>query len=236
MAPKRRPRAAVKTVVTSKKVVEETVEVVVTPEGQNEKVELVSSSTQENKNVEIFTTPEKEPVSKTIPVQEAQEEDETQPASEQETAPTPPQKEAPPPKPAEPETPQVEGKKGTRKTKARTGPEKRRRKRYSGIGEGREGYQRYVFRVMKQVHPDLGISSKAMTVMNNLMWDMFERLAEEAARLQKYTGRRTMSSREVQAAVKLVLPGELGKHAIAEGTKAVSNYVSNVSGGQRTKT
>ncbi|KAL0370132.1 UNVERIFIED_CONTAM: Histone H2B.2 [Sesamum angustifolium] len=82
---------------------------------------------------------------------------------------------------------------------------------------------------MKQVHPEMGISSKAMTIINNLMSDMFERLAEEAARLQKYTGRRTMSSREIQGAVKLVLPGDLGKHAIAEGTKAVSNYVSHVS-------
>lgn len=39
-------------------------------------------------------------------------------------------------------------------------------------------------------------------------------------------GGMTLSSREIQGAVRLVLPGELGKHAIAEGTKAVSNYVS----------
>ncbi|KAL7198293.1 hypothetical protein ACSBR2_020736 [Camellia fascicularis] len=81
--------------------------------------------------------------------------------------------------------------------------------------------------VMKQVHPDMGISSKATTIINNFMTDMFERLAEEAARLSKYTDRMTLSSREVQGAVRLVLPGELAKHAIAEGTKAVTNYTSN---------
>ncbi|RDY12930.1 hypothetical protein CR513_02211, partial [Mucuna pruriens] len=80
-----------------------------------------------------------------------------------------------------------------------------------------EGYQRYVYRVLKQVHPEMGISSKCMTVLNNLMNDMFERLAGEAARLKDYTGHMTLSSREIQGAVKLVLPGELGKHAIAEG-------------------
>ncbi|OVA17917.1 Histone H2B [Macleaya cordata] len=92
--------------------------------------------------------------------------------------------------------------------------------------EGGEGYKRYVFKVLKQVHPGMSISSKAMTVLNGLMNDMFERLADEAARLSKYTGRMTLSSREIQSAVRLVLPGELGKHAIAEGIKAVTTYMS----------
>ena len=90
-----------------------------------------------------------------------------------------------------------------------------------------EGYKRYVFMVLKQVHPGMGISSKAMTIFDNLMNDMFERLASEAAKLSKYTGRMTLSSREIQGAVRLVLPGELGKHANSEGTKAVTTYISN---------
>ena len=89
------------------------------------------------------------------------------------------------------------------------------------------GHKRYVYKVMKQVHPELAISSKAMTVVSNFMNDMFERLADEAALLIKYTERKTLSSREVQGAVRLVLPGELSKYAIAEGTKAVNNYTSN---------
>ena len=83
-----------------------------------------------------------------------------------------------------------------------------------------------MFRVLKQVHPGMAISSKAMTVINNLMNDMFERISGEAATLSKHCHRTTMSSREIQGAVKLVLPGELGKHAVAEGTKAVTNYTS----------
>ncbi|KAE9585789.1 hypothetical protein Lal_00010251 [Lupinus albus] len=105
------------------------------------------------------------------------------------------------------------------------GKEKRKRKRGK---RNAEGYQRYVYRVLKQVHPDLGISSQAMTILNNLMHDMFERLADEAAKLNTYSGHMTLSSREIQGAVKLVLPGELGKHAIAEGAKAVTNYISYV--------
>merc|ERR1712226_944687 len=43
----------------------------------------------------------------------------------------------------------------------------------------------------------------------------------EAARLVRYNKRHTLSSREVQTAVRLLLPGELAKHAVVEGTKAV---------------
>ncbi|GMY15919.1 late histone H2B.L4-like [Fagus crenata] len=115
--------------------------------------------------------------------------------------------------------------KGKAKSTKEVGKEKKKkRKRREGGGEG---YKRYVFGVLKEVHPGMGISSKAMTILNNLMNDMFERLASEAGRLTKYTRRMTLSSREIQGAVRLVLPGELGKHAIAEGTKAVTTYVSN---------
>ncbi|KAH7641615.1 hypothetical protein HUG17_4660 [Dermatophagoides farinae] len=33
--------------------------------------------------------------------------------------------------------------------------------------------------------------------------------------------------REVQTAVRLLLPGELAKHAVSEGTKAVTKYTSS---------
>ncbi|XP_071711495.1 probable histone H2B.3 [Rutidosis leptorrhynchoides] len=105
-------------------------------------------------------------------------------------------------------------------------PVKKTSRKKRKVGKSVEGYQRYLYKVLKQVHPDLGISSKAMVIINNFMTDMFERLAETSGRLSEYNKKITMSSREVQAAVKLVVPGELGKHAIAEGTKAVSNYTA----------
>ncbi|GMI97208.1 hypothetical protein HRI_003390100 [Hibiscus trionum] len=104
----------------------------------------------------------------------------------------------------------------------------KRKKRGKKRGEfdGNEGYRTYVFRVLKQVHPGMAISSKAMSVINSYMNDMFEKITSEATKLSKYTERKTLSSREIQGAVRLVLPGELGKHAVAEGSKAVTNYAS----------
>ncbi|XP_072616384.1 histone H2B type 2-K1-like [Vulpes vulpes] len=91
----------------------------------------------------------------------------------------------------------------------------------------KETYSMYIYKVLKQVHPDIGISSKAMSIMNSFVNDVFERLAGEAARLAQYSGRTTLTSREVQTAVRLLLPGELPKHAVSEGTKAVTKYTSS---------
>lgn len=64
-----------------------------------------------------------------------------------------------------------------------------------------------------------------MDVLDMMMADMFEQLADEASRLSKYTNKQTITSREVQDAVRSVLPGGLCKYAISEGTKAISKYM-----------
>ncbi|KAL3367218.1 hypothetical protein AABB24_011769 [Solanum stoloniferum] len=81
-----------------------------------------------------------------------------------------------------------------------------------------ETYKIYIFKVLKQVHPDIGISSKAMGIMNSFINDIFEKLAQESSRLARYNKKPTITSREIQTAVRLVLPGELAKHAVSEGS------------------
>ncbi|XP_034432975.1 uncharacterized protein LOC117756542 [Hippoglossus hippoglossus] len=114
-------------------------------------------------------------------------------------------------------------KKGSKKAVAKApgkGGKKRRKSR-------KESYAIYVYKVLKQVHPDTGISSKAMGIMNCFVSDIFERIAGEASRLAHYNKRSTITSREIQTAVRLLLPGELAKHAVSEGTKAVTKYTSS---------
>ena len=90
----------------------------------------------------------------------------------------------------------------------------------------KESYGIYIYKVLKQVHPDTGISSKSMSIMNSFVNDIFERIAAEASRLSHYNKRSTITSREIQTSVRLLLPGELAKHAVSEGTKAVTKYTS----------
>jgi histone H2B len=108
----------------------------------------------------------------------------------------------------------------TKAKAARTGDKKKKRRR-------KESYSIYIYKVLKQVHPDTGISSKAMSIMNSFVNDIFERIAAEASRLTHYNRRSTITSREIQTAVRLLLPGELAKHAVSEGTKAVTKYTSS---------
>ncbi|KAJ9589151.1 hypothetical protein L9F63_028065, partial [Diploptera punctata] len=60
--------------------------------------------------------------------------------------------------------------------------------------------------------------------MNSFVNDILERIAAEASRLLTTTNRSTITSREIQTAVRLLLPGELAKHAVSEGTKAVTEF------------
>jgi hypothetical protein len=49
--------------------------------------------------------------------------------------------------------------------------------------------------------------------------DLFERLATEASRCCKYAKKETISSREIQTATKLILPGEIAKHGLCKNLK-----------------
>lgn len=44
--------------------------------------------------------------------------------------------------------------------------------------------------------------------------------------MTKINKTKTLTSREIQTAVRLMLPGELAKHAMSEGTKAVAKFTS----------
>jgi len=63
-----------------------------------------------------------------------------------------------------------------------------------------------------------------LEVVANILLDIFERVATEASKLAAYNKKSTISSREIQTSVRLILPGELAKHAVSEGTKAVTKY------------
>jgi histone H2B len=92
--------------------------------------------------------------------------------------------------------------------------------------KGKRTFNSFIFKVMKQVHPESRISKKGMLIVNNFVTDTFERVCAEASKLCKYSNRSTLSARDVQSALRLVLPGELSKHAVSEGTKAMTKFNS----------
>lgn len=80
----------------------------------------------------------------------------------------------------------------------------------------------YVNRSLKAINSKMSMSSRTMKIVNSFVNDQFERIATEAANLVRINRKRTLGARELQAAVRLVLPAELARHAMSEATKAVS--------------
>ncbi|XP_078419469.1 histone H2B type 1-H-like [Cetorhinus maximus] len=115
--------------------------------------------------------------------------------------------------------PKKGAKKALKKQSAKAG-KKRQKSR-------KESYSIYIYQVMKQVDSDTSIAFKAMSIMNSFVNNLFERIAGEASHLAHYNKRSTISSREIQTAVRLLLPRELVKHAMSEGTKTVTKYSSS---------
>ena len=77
-----------------------------------------------------------------------------------------------------------------------------------------ESYSSYIYKVLKQVHPETGISKKGISILNSFVNDIFDRIALEASKLARYNKKATLSSREVQTAVRF--SQELAKHAVSE--------------------
>ena len=104
------------------------------------------------------------------------------------------------PKPAEKKPPSTAGKapasagkapsEGAKKTSK--APTKSAEKRKAGSKIRKETYSTYIYRVLKQVHPDTGISNKAMAILNSFVQDIFERIASEASKLASYNKKSTI--------------------------------------------
>ncbi len=92
------------------------------------------------------------------------------------------------PEPAK-SAPKKGSKKADTKTAIKVGKKRRKTRK--------ESYAIYIYKVMKQVHPDTGISSKAMGIMNSFVNDIFERIAGESSHLAHYNKRSTITSREM---------------------------------------
>ena len=60
--------------------------------------------------------------------------------------------------------------------------------------------------------------------MNSLVVDTFERITAEASQLVRRRKCSMIAARDIETAVKLELGGELAKHAVSAGNKALATY------------
>merc|ERR1711900_144833 len=85
-------------------------------------------------------------------------------------------------------------------------------------------WNRGLYRVLKQVHPGLQTTKKAMIILNSIVNSLTDKLHSELLGLSEHQQLKSLSDRNVQTAVKLSFPGELARHACVEGAKASANF------------
>jgi histone H2B len=84
-------------------------------------------------------------------------------------------------------------------------------------------FNTYIKRVLKGgKNPNLALSGTAVKIVNSFVLDMFDKIATQAAALSRLTKKATLGSREVQTAVRLLVPGELASHCMSEAAKSVA--------------
>lgn len=103
---------------------------------------------------------------------------------------------------------------------------KRRRGPVGAPGK-RINFRTYIYSVFKHIVPKRKdgsnantMSSKAMTVVNDLCDSILEKICDELKDMKKNTKTVVVKEKDILAVFRLIFPGELGKHAVSEGVKA----------------
>ena len=89
-------------------------------------------------------------------------------------------------------------------------------------------YEKYIKRVLRKVSPKHTIRKDAAKVMNDLINDLFDRIMLEAAQILRISKGKVLTSLEIQAALKLLLPGELLYCAISRGVISLKNCIKSM--------
>lgn len=105
------------------------------------------------------------------------------------------------------------------KKEVEVAPEKRHRKPVLS-------YASYIYKVLKQVHPDTGLTGESLAALLNMVKILLKRFMTSINEVMGRSGGQTISSRTVDLGVRLTLPEELAKHASNECNKAVTKYNS----------
>ena len=103
---------------------------------------------------------------------------------------------------------------------------RKRRRQLQRLHGGHESYSVYIRRVLSELHPDIGISEKAMKILDSFVHELYEQLAVEASRAARIQRRNSLTSRDIETSVRVVLPEGLARRAMDKANLAVAN-ISN---------
>ena len=84
-----------------------------------------------------------------------------------------------------------------------------------------------LLQILKQRHPRMRISIKAMMIMNDFVMDMLQKLAHQSAHLKNRSNRKPLGMEDISSAAKLLLPGDQAKFAIINANSAITKFTES---------
>ena len=91
----------------------------------------------------------------------------------------------------------------------------------------------YIRKVLKQIHPAIGLDANALSVVNQLVTFVLGRIACVVSSLHSAVHHETITAREIETAVRIAFPVELGKHAVAAASNAATRYAMDATDGKK---
>ena len=96
------------------------------------------------------------------------------------------------------------------------------RKNY--IKKKRRTFKTYIRRVLRKIHPNLGLSRDAAEIINSLIEKVLADIAFESAKVTHFNKKQTFSVNHCKAVVKILFPGELKKQALQQGKISLQKF------------
>ncbi len=129
-------------------------------------------------------------------------------------------------------TPKLRAKKSDAKSAAfskgnREGGKDGKRAKAASGGAGASKYNLYLYKLLKQVrvNPSTGISKSGMAVMDSFVHYLERRICEKARSVMEHgKNTRTMNTKTLKGAVKLLFSSTLAEEAVATADRAVAEF------------
>ncbi len=86
------------------------------------------------------------------------------------------------------------------------------------------GFQTYIYKVLGTIHPGMRISGNILRQVNSLLEILAREISKTARDFVIHKNHRTISSREIQSSIRLIIPGELSKYCVNFGTLKVTKF------------
>lgn len=84
--------------------------------------------------------------------------------------------------------------------------------------------ENYLKPILNRIHPELSLDSNAKGDLNILLHTFMQRILTVAQALMRKSKKCTIMVNDISSACKVVIPGELAKHALEAGNKAVETF------------